>query len=347
VSELDRRLGSSPLDTRLANGPLEVRSVWTPEAPERVARRVLRKRRIKLGVTAGAGACALALLPLVFTKPFVTERSAGAAQLAVSPPAVNAPIAVAAASPTVLQGSTAGSFAGDALAELSGDDARLVIEDESPERVVARLSGKGRFRVLPRPGRSVEIRTAELRMHVLGSSFMVEELPEGRAHVAVERGLVEVSWIGGGTVLQGGQSGTFPPTAVAERAPKRSERPDPAGELMAAADAARLGGEPGRAVAPLKRVVERHRRDRRAPLAAFSLGRVLLDDLHRPGQAAAAFQKARKLWPSGPLAQDALAREAEARAAAGQAGRAAELAAQYLAREPGGRHAEAMRALTR
>jgi hypothetical protein len=334
------------LDRRLAQGPLAVRAVWTAETPERVARRILRQRRLKLAVTASAGACALALAPLLWTK-----HASAPLELAVSSPAMSSPEkvkAVAAPEPTRLQGSTAGAFAGDALAELSGDEARLIVEDDSPEHVVARLSGKGRFRVLRRPGRSVEIRTAELRMRVLGSSFMVEELPAGRAHVEVERGQVEITWGGGTALLEGGQSGTFPPLAEAAPTPKlaRSVRPDPAGKLMEAADAARLGGKPERAVAPLKRLYERHPRDRRAPLAAFSLGRVLLDDLHRPAQAAAAFKKARTLWPAGPLVHDALAREAEARAAAGQRAQAAELAAQYLAREPGGSYAAAMRALS-
>jgi hypothetical protein len=325
----------SDLDQRLARGPLRVRAVWAPEPAEHVARRVLRRRRIKLGVTAGASACVLALMPLLWTK-----HATPPATLVASHPQVNVQ-----AAPTVLRGSVPGSFAGGALAELSGAEAELVVEQDSAERVVARLSGKGRFRVLPRGGRSVEIRTAELRMRVLASSFSVEELPAGRAHVLVERGQVEITWLGGSTLLQGGQSGTFPPAPPPiEEQPVARERVrrDPAGELMAAADEARLGGRPEEAVAPLRRLYQRHPRDRRAPVAAFSLGRVLLDDLRRPAAAAAAFQKARALWPKGPLALDALAREAEARHAAGQERQAAELARQYLKRASSGRHAAAM-----
>ena len=51
--------------------------------------------------------------------------------------------------------------------------------------------------------------------------------------------------------------------------------------------------------------------------AAFSLGRVLLGELRRPAEAAQAFARARKLAPDGPLAEDALAREVEAWARAG------------------------------
>jgi hypothetical protein len=54
------------------------------------------------------------------------------------------------------------------------------------------------------------------------------------------------------------------------------------------------------------------RSDPRAPLAAFTLGRVLLRELARPREAAAAFAQARALAPRGPFVEDALAREVEA-----------------------------------
>ena len=88
-------------------------------------------------------------------------------------------------------------------------------------------------------------------------------------------------------------------------------RDEPA-ELLLAADVARLSRHPEEALAPLRRVLEAHARDPRAPLAAFTLGRVLLDDLGRPKEAAAAFERARGLAPEAPLAEDALAREVEA-----------------------------------
>jgi transmembrane sensor len=88
-------------------------------------------------------------------------------------------------------------------------------------------------------------------------------------------------------------------------------RDEPA-ELLLAADVARLSRHPDQALAPLRRVLEAHAKDPRAPLAAFTLGRVLLDDLGRPKEAAAAFERARGLAPEAPLAEDALAREVEA-----------------------------------
>ncbi len=118
---------------------------------------------------------------------------------------------------------------------------------------------------------------------------------------------------------------------------------DDAADLMLAADVARLSAHPEDAVRPLRRVCERHPGDRRAPVAAFTLGRVLLDDLGRPSEAAVAFQKARALWPEGPLVEDALGREASAWDRAGRADTARAAAQDYVARYPQGRHSGAMR----
>lgn len=88
-------------------------------------------------------------------------------------------------------------------------------------------------------------------------------------------------------------------------------RDEPA-ELLLAADVARLSRHPEEALAPLRRILEAHAADPRAPLAAFTLGRVLLDDLGRPREAAAAFERTRTLAPQAPLAEDAFARQVEA-----------------------------------
>lgn len=114
-----------------------------------------------------------------------------------------------------------------------------------------------------------------------------------------------------------------------------SIRDDPS-DLMLAADVARLSGHSAQAVGPLQRVVSNHPGDPRAPLAAFTLGRVLLDELGRPGQAAGAFASARRLAPGGALAQDALAREVESLSKAGQAVAARERALEYVKHYPNG-----------
>lgn len=107
-------------------------------------------------------------------------------------------------------------------------------------------------------------------------------------------------------------------------------------ELLLAADVARLSRHPAGAVAPLRRLLREHPQDPRAPLAAFTLGRGLLDELGRPREAAEAFRSAQDLEPDGPLAADALAREVEAWSRAGETQRARERALLYLQRHPEG-----------
>ena len=114
-------------------------------------------------------------------------------------------------------------------------------------------------------------------------------------------------------------------------------------DLLLLADVARLSHHPGDAVAPLDRLLRDHARDPRAPLAAFTLGRVQLDDLGRPREAAGSFRRAQQLDPEGPLAQDALAREVEAWSRAGEAQSARERARLYLERYPGGRRVRSVK----
>jgi transmembrane sensor len=138
---------------------------------------------------------------------------------------------------------------------------------------------------------------------------------------------------------------------VASAAPPRPLTPPTTGELGPAdllllADVARLSHHPADAVSPLERLLHAHAADPRAPLAAFTLGRVLLDDLGRPREAAEAFQRAQvlePLGPDGPLAQDALAREVEAWSHAGEPQRARERALEYVRHYPAGRRLRSVR----
>ena len=109
------------------------------------------------------------------------------------------------------------------------------------------------------------------------------------------------------------------------------------GALLDAADAARLSGHPEAAVRYLRRVIDEHRDTPVAPLAAFTLGRVLLERLGQPSEAAEAFATVRRLAPSGSLAQDALAREVEAWSKAGYPDEAYRRAREYVESYPHGR----------
>jgi transmembrane sensor len=114
-------------------------------------------------------------------------------------------------------------------------------------------------------------------------------------------------------------------------------------ELMLAADVSRWSRHPEAAVPYLERVVREHKSDPRSQLAAFTLGRVLLEELGRPREAASAFARARALDASGPLAGDALAREVEAWSRAGDSSQALVRAEEYLQRYPKGSHTASVR----
>jgi transmembrane sensor len=117
---------------------------------------------------------------------------------------------------------------------------------------------------------------------------------------------------------------------------------DPAA-LMDAADAARLSNHPEASVGYLRRVLRQHSRSPVAPLAGFTLGRVLLERLGQPSEAAEAFALARSIAPQGSLAQDALAREVEAWSKAGNSHEAYERAQLYVQLYPSGRRLRAVR----
>ncbi len=131
--------------------------------------------------------------------------------------------------------------------------------------------------------------------------------------------------------------------AEAYRALRHGEAPIKIADLLLAADVYRLSGHTAEAIGPLQTVARHHSADPRAPLAAFTLGRLLLDDLGRPADAARAFHQAAELDPGGPLAEDALAREVEAWSKAGDDGRARAAAGRYLRDHPNGRRLRAVK----
>jgi hypothetical protein len=106
--------------------------------------------------------------------------------------------------------------------------------------------------------------------------------------------------------------------------------------LFARADLARSAGRPEVAIGYLRDIVDRYPRDPHAPVAAFTIGRLLLESLKKPRQAAIAFAQARTLANGGPLGEDALAREVEALHTAGDASAAREQAELYVRLFPRG-----------
>jgi transmembrane sensor len=119
--------------------------------------------------------------------------------------------------------------------------------------------------------------------------------------------------------------------------------PSDTDDLLLAADVARRSGHAKEAVPYLERALSVHRSDAQIAVVAFTLGRVRQSELGDPDGAADAFARARAVSPHGPLAEDALAREVEARFHAGDPTRAHALAEEYLKTWPSGTWLRAVR----
>lgn len=247
----------------------------------------------------------------------------------------------------------------------------LVVEEDEVERVRLRLDrGRAHFEVTRRPERSFSVRASNVTVSVVGTTFDVEVVAD-RVGVSVATGVVEVDWGVGQKRLLAGERGWFPPLVMGESSPASvperpaaplggSAKPSTAASvsasvgsfapsaqtLLAEVDAARSRGEPDHAVELLRQILRDYPRDPRSPLAAFTLGRVLLNELGRPRDAAAAFHQVRVNAPSSQFAEDALAREVEAWSRASEPERARSLAKTYLEKYPSGRHAPRLKSLT-
>jgi hypothetical protein len=108
--------------------------------------------------------------------------------------------------------------------------------------------------------------------------------------------------------------------------------------LLHLADAARLSGHPRQAASAFDSLRRRYRGDARAGLAAMELGRLRLDSFGDPAGALEAFRDALALSGSPSLQEDALARQAQALEALGNAAGCRRVKADYLRRYPNGIH---------
>lgn len=365
------------LEQRLREGPLRVRTAWSAEQAARLPRRVVRLRRRRSLARAlfgmGALVCVVAVLFARESLQAAQRASAPKTVLAIATPALAA--APASTPPEVI------TLRDGSRAEPVDHESRVAVLSDRPGQVKLQVQrGGARFDVVHDPERVFEVESGAVLVRVLGTIFDVTRSADGtQTTVAVERGRVHVTWAGQTTDLVAGESRIFPPLAQAPKAESpgpqvahkndaavgwrdlarrgeyrqaysalhgtRTHVQDAPEDLMLAADVARLSGHPEQAVQHLRAVSERFPNDPRAPVAAFTLGGVLLHELEQPGAAATAFHRARALWSQGPLALDAWASEAEALQAAGDTHGAAQLAARYLAAHPEGRHARSMRAL--
>lgn len=118
--------------------------------------------------------------------------------------------------------------------------------------------------------------------------------------------------------------------------------PSNAADLLLAADVARQAGVPAKAMPLLRRFIQEFPSDPRASAAAFTLGKTLMA-AGSARDAARAFARAGQLDNGGAISEDALAREVEALAEAGDAEHAKRRAQTYLERYPSGLRLDAVR----
>jgi transmembrane sensor len=316
----------------------------------------VRRQRLKLG-----GGLALALAVALIT--VVGYRSFARAPAAALSASVGTAAPVADPVTYFADGSTARVLLGGQVVVWTATEARIE---------TALDTGAAEYSVAPKPERAFVVHAGAVTVEVVGTQFRVEH-ESGRVRVAVTHGKVKVTAGDERTVLVSGESRWFPGTeeatvtpadvAAAERTtaePTPRDRfvslarrgayrdayqllarsPDAVGstaeELMLAADAARLSNHPSEALEYLRRVTREHPHDARAPLSAFTQGRILLSQLGRPAEAAEAFEQARLLAPAGPLASHALARQIEALNRAGNRERASALSTKYGKQLPDG-----------
>lgn len=320
--------------------------------------------------SAAAAGCAAAALAIAFW-PVGAER---ATQPASSPQ----PMASKAEAPDSLHM----RLADGSEVSLHDARTRVIVTRSSGAAMDLDMSeGRARFDVVHREQRVFRVQCGEVSIKVLGTSFELER-DGARTRVSVLRGRVAVAWSTGHSELSAGEAAWFPrasePSApavdAAQRNTKRATRRPSAGpnawrepaelgdferayellarapqpvaddveELLLAADTARLSGHPEAALPFLKRVIAQHANDSRAPLAAFTLGGVLMQQLGQPREAEAAYARARELSLNPSLSEDALARQVEAAFRAGDSSHARALAEAYLASYPKGRRVHAV-----
>lgn len=133
-------------------------------------------------------------------------------------------------------------------------------------------------------------------------------------------------------------SGTAPAEVVAPaREAQLSMR-----DVFVRADAMRAAGDAAGAARSLEDALARAPRDPAAATALFTLARIYDESLADRAQASRVFMTLVREYSQHPLAEDALAREAEAASRSGEPQRAAQLARAYREKYPSGVHAARM-----
>ena len=343
-----------------------VHTAWTAERHAVVVATVKRRRRVRrralqVGVPALATLCVL---------------GAWLGRDPVVPPAPHesASLATSADNVTTLPDGTILTYL-DAAADVA------LTELTTNARHMTLKGGAVRFAVAADPVRPFVVHVRGLIVEVMGATFVLRDLGD-EVDVSVEQGVVRAIWPEGERQLRANERARFstrarapqaPPAPSPASAPSRQSRPsapkwrslaqagrydeayvalrtagvravpDEVAVLLEAGDVARLSRHPQEAVAPISRMLARFPKDPRAPLAAFTLGLVYMQELGRAADAARSFAHARELDPAGLMAEDALARQVEAWFRAGDTARSQAMAKEYVRLYPHGRRLQAIR----
>ncbi len=327
---------------------------------DRVARREANVRRARI-----AAALAVAVTCAVF---FVHRASRPAPVVVASaPPATSA-------AATEARAELGGVVLSDGTRVTFLEPGTDLVQSGGAGRQATVVRGVARFDVVHEASTPFRVVAGSVVIEDLGTVFTVRQEEGGTTTVSVQSGSVSVRQADREQVLLAGASAAFARSAPAPLpAPSSAPAPKPAPsaswqklaragdydhayalielsavrddveDLLLAADAARLSNHPDRAVPLLRRFLDRFSTDSRASLATFTLGRILLDDLNQPGDAARAFASA--YLAGGPLAEDALVREVEGWSRAGDTAAARVAADQYAAAYPAGRRGAYVRRL--
>jgi transmembrane sensor len=349
-----------PLRDVLGDGTSEeeVQRIWTG-VQQRRARSAAAPHKKAFWIAGVLGAVAMAML-LVVSLVGMREFAPGALLTRDG----RAPATIGADQPVALE------FTDGSRLELGPGAELEVLENNGHALVSALRRGRVGFQVQPGGPRRWTIEAGLATVEVVGTRFILNRTAAA-LEIDVERGIVLVR---GERVrdrvqrLEADQrlvvsDGSTLPAVVESRGPAaeaadRAEPPSSEGisssapatnvpaqhgragassidELLLLADARRRSGDLAGAETLLRRAIALHTGNSRAALAAFTLGRLLFDD--RPREAAQAFGQCLALSPPAALAEDALARLAEAEARGGRLAQARRAADEYQRRYPHGR----------
>jgi transmembrane sensor len=246
--------------------------------------------------------------------------------------------------------------------DLDGDSELEVLDNDSSTFSCVLRRGRGVFDVKPGGPRHWRIETSLVLVEVVGTHFVVER-DGSETRVSVQRGSVivrgervpdRVQKLGAGQRIvvtpaaRPAQPVAPPPVKDGELAAKApAAQPDPAvavavaprvtTNLLQSADEQRRRGDVRGAIQTLRTAVAGGTEPPRRAIAAFTLGKLLLDSAGQPGEAESAFRTCLRLSPPGAVAEDALARLVEAQARAGKLEAARATARQYEQRYANGR----------